>query len=691
MNEQVITSIILFDNRKNEILHEFYGIPLLENQLLLQKITFAMTGNYGELSKLYDNIEMKDIPTAQIDDIDKMILGVTLLNGFVKMNFVGPFDLPIDETSKKDVEYLTIDAEKVNKHTVNSHWLHSSAKILGVLKDKNIPLIKAFVGRQALIHQRMLENPSESLFMRIYENYKYTIESLEKEESEIKGILHETLRDRLHGKLSCELALGLWMSQQYRGYSEQLNKITQSHKIFIELSGQMGKRTKYQEKETAQLFVKVDRKPNPLSEIKRQECEKELRETELDDLSDMLSQVSYSGDIGYTPLSTYDEAFVLLSCMNRYRKNCKSELILEEVIPYCNRVLRDRIDFSTFLMTVLLKSRYESTVKHYLWRSVNQADEIVKYIEKKENEIGSSERLESAFMVALPNIYQLRKEVGMRMLLMGEAAQAINYFTSVDMKNEIIAAYLSLRQNEKASELARELLEQGKRDSELLVLMYEITNNPKYLIECWEESNHTYIHAQRILGQYYFNKRDWKKAIEHFEIALKINPIYQRIWFALGICYMQVNDMNNAKNAFLKGVNLDNDDGQCWANLAYIHNDQGNKREAQIALKEAVRIIRNNEELWKNLIIISIDIRDYRQAISGLVSLYDINRSAVNPKILSMMCDVILQDIPMLNGETGKNMKGFMIPLLKNILHDFKTSDMVYQVAKEGLELLNQL
>ena len=176
-----------------------------------------------------------------------------------------------------------------------------------------------------------------------------------------------------------------------------------------------------------------------------------------------------------------------------------------------------------------------------------------------------------------------------------------------------------------------------------------------------------------------------------FCCPLKINPIYQRIWFALGICYMQVNDMNNAKNAFLKGVNLDNDDGQCWANLAYIHNDQGNKREAQIALKEAVRIIRNNEELWKNLIIISIDIRDYRQAISGLVSLYDINRSAVNPKILSMMCDVILQDIPMLNGETGRNMKGFMMPLLRRIKNDFKTTDMVYQVAKEGIELLSQL
>ena len=689
MNQELIISILLLDNRPNSVLNEFYEVPLLENTELVKKIEYANSGNYPALISLYGNIPMNEIPTSTtLTETDKLIIGMTLLNGFVKMNFTGPFDLPIDENSKKDIEYLTIDAEKVNKHTVNSFWLHISAKIFGILKDSQIPLINVFVARQALIHQRMLENQSDSLSTRIGYNYQQAVKELDEV---YKPILHKTLYDRFHGKFNCELAVGLLLSQSYRWFSQQLNKITQEHKIFVELSGQMGKRTKFQEKETAQLFVKVDRIPNPLSEIKRQQCEKHLKETELEDISDMLSQVSYSGDIGYTPLSTYDEAFVLLNCMNRYRKNARSELILEEVIPYCNRVLRDRIDFSTFIMTVLLKSRYESTVTHYLWRSIAQADEVVKYLEMKEEMISSAERLESIYMVALPNIYQLRKEVGMRMLLMGEAANAINYFTSVDMKNEIVAAYLSLRQKDKAEELAREMLQQGKRDSELLVLMYEITNNPQYLIDCWEESNHTYVHSQRILGQYYFNQKNWKKAIEHFEIALNINPIYQRLWFALGCAYIQLNNNNEAKKAFTRGVNLDNEDGQCWANLAYIHSAQGNKREAQVALKEAIKYIRNNEELWKNLIIISVDIRDYRQAISGLVSLYDINRSAVNPKILSMMCDVILQDIPMLNGETGRNMKGFMMPLLRRIKNDFKTTDMVYQVAKEGIELLSQL
>ncbi|EMD42579.1 tetratricopeptide repeatcontaining protein [Entamoeba histolytica KU27] len=684
--EETIVSLALLDGRHPNVLHEMYQTPLV-NERLSHKIEIALKGDVYRMMKEYENIQYKEVPTTDIEDIEKLIIGVTLLNGFVRMNFVGPFNLEVEGESKKEVEYLSIDGEQANKHIVNSLWLHTSAKIFGVLKGKKKQLINLFIGREAMIHQRVLENPGESLVTRIGCGYRDGLKELEN----IKEEINKTLYERIKFKMNNEVCVGLWVSEQYRMVKEQLNKISQEEKIFVELSGAMGKRTKYQEKETAQLYVRVERKPHPVSEIKRQKCETKLKETELEEDNDMLSQTDYSGDIGYTPLSTYDEAYVLMECMNRYRKNCKSELILEEVIPYCNRVLRDRIDFSTFIMSVLLKSRYEATVTHFLWRSVKQADDLVKMMEKGEEEISSEERLESIYMTMIPNIFSLRKETGMRMLLMGESGAAINYFSGLDMKIEIVAAYVSMNEKEKAEEVARELLAEGNKDPELKVLMYEITNDPKYLIESWEESNHTYVHAERILGQYYFNKKEWKEAKKHFDIALEINPIYQRLWFALGICCMQISDIAGAKKAFLKGVNLDSDDGQSWANLAYIHSIQGNKREAQVALKEAVRNIRTSEDLWKNLIIISIDIKDYRQAISGIVSLYDVNKSAINPKILSMMCDVILQDLPMLNGETGRAMKGFMIPLLKNIIKDFKTTDLVYQVAKEGLDLLNQL
>ncbi|KAL7712072.1 Tetratricopeptide repeat protein [Entamoeba marina] len=678
MQTPLIISLSLIDGRNPSTLSQLYKFPSCES--FEEAIVTAQTGNALDLLK-QNNVTMNEVPLADISNETKLIIGVALLNGFSRQNFVGPFNLPLDETSSRDVQFLTIDGEHTSHHVANSLWLHTAAKIFGVLKDKNIPFIDYFIARQATIHQRVLENPAESLFVRIGCHYRDAMKEIES----LKDVLGSVFYDRMKGKAGTELAIGMFISQQFKMFSQQLNTISQQHKLFIELSGAFGKRTKFQEKETAQLYLKVDRIPHPLTEIKRQKCDSLLVEAKLDETSDMLDYVNYTGDVDYTPLSTYDEGVVLLSAMNRYRKAAKDELILEQVIPYCNRVLRDKIDFSMFIMAVLLKSRYEATVKHFLYRSVEQSERIIKMFENTQ-EIDSNERLESFYLTTIPPIYSLRKEIGMRMLLMGNAASAINYFTAVGMKIEIVAAYLSNRENDKAEKLCRELMESGNRESELLCLMYEITGDVKYLNEAWEESNHTYIHAQRVLGQHCFKKKEiMLKQKEHFDIALKVNPIYQRLWFALGVSCLQLRDIPNAKRAFLKAISLDSDDGQCWANLASIHSLNNDKRETQVALKEAVRCIRTNAELWKNLIIISIDIGDYRQAICGLVEVYECDRSAVNAKILSMMCDVILQDIPMLNGESSRSMKGMMVSMLKKIVIDFKTTDTVYQVAKRRI------
>ncbi|ELP90037.1 tetratricopeptide repeat protein, putative [Entamoeba invadens IP1] len=678
-------ALALLDGKTPAALSESYDF--FNGAVTPQYFVSALRGDFSELQKAYPDLTLQNAATLEIPADFRLLVGVALLNGFVRMNFVGPFNLPKDEESEKEIQYLTIDAEQVNAHIQNSLWLHTAAKVFGMLKDKQVPLISWFIGRQATIHQRVLLNPGESLYTRIGLSYRETLKNLE----EMKEDLGKVFYERISYKANMELAVGLWASEQYKNVTEELKIICDRYKVFVEMSGAMGSRTKYQEKQTAQLLLKVDRLPHPLSEIKRQKCEQLLKETELDSDSDMLSYASYSGDTAYTPLATYDEAYVLLMCMNKYRKQSRGDLILEEVITYCNRLLRDRIDFSTFLMTVLLKSRYEATVTHFLWRSVNQADEIVKMLESGDDKFLAEERLESIYMTLFPHIFALRKEVGMRMLLMGDPSAAINYFSSLDMKNEIVAAYLSLNEREKAKNLANEMMEKGDRNSELLTLMFELTHDTKYLEECWVNSNKTYLNAQRVLGQYYYNNKDWEKAKEHFELSLKINPLYQRIWYALGITYMQLNNLKEAKNAFLKSVSLDNDDGQSWANLAYVYVTSNNKKEAQIALKEAVRNIRDNYNLWNNLITISIDIQDYRQAISAVVALYDINRSEVSPRVLSMMCDVVLQDIPMHNGETGRAMLGFMKPILKRILNDFKTTDKLYLVAKEGLSLFEQI
>lgn len=70
-----------------------------------------------------------------------------------------------------------------------------------------------------------------------------------------------------------------------------------------------------------------------------------------------------------------------------------------------------------------------------------------------------------------------------------------------------------------------------ERDPELFCLLGDIENNPKYYEESWEISKHKYSRAQRLLGQYYYNKEDFKKASEHFKLAVFIYYIFLLLLF----------------------------------------------------------------------------------------------------------------------------------------------------------------
>ena len=64
MNQEIVISLVLLDNRTTETLNEFYEIPTIENEEIKRKVEYAMNGNYPELIKLYDNIAMAEITSS---------------------------------------------------------------------------------------------------------------------------------------------------------------------------------------------------------------------------------------------------------------------------------------------------------------------------------------------------------------------------------------------------------------------------------------------------------------------------------------------------------------------------------------------------------------------------------------------------------------------------------------------------
>jgi len=62
------------------------------------------------------------------------------------------------------------------------------------------------------------------------------------------------------------------------------------------------------------------------------------------------------------------------------------------------------------------------------------------------------------------------------------------------------------------------------------------------------------------------------QAAEHWEAALRVNPLHAEGWFALGFCALKAGGGGGrAAQAFTRAAQQDPDNGEAWNNLAAVH------------------------------------------------------------------------------------------------------------------------
>ena len=61
------------------------------------------------------------------------------------------------------------------------------------------------------------------------------------------------------------------------------------------------------------------------------------------------------------------------------------------------------------------------------------------------------------------------------------------------------------------------------------------------------------------------------QAAQHWELALRVNPLHPEGWFSLGYCALKQKDFSRALQAFSRCAQQQPDNGDAWNNLAAIH------------------------------------------------------------------------------------------------------------------------
>ena len=281
-------------------------------------------------------------------EVELHLLGVACLNLFVQSNFTGPqpdlqllySKLGVDELKMKTkcVPALSLDGEDFWSICKHGLLLVVARAILvdnfDSFKSTNYAFWWAL--RCAKVHNKMLSSNSQtlhSLFERLADEFHSS----------------QCVSDpALFAKLSLEFAemwQGCW---KYAKLHESLEQAKKAVETSVELTGIMGKRTKWQREEKAQCVALVSPGNTELVDMKTQlELSEKFvsslpKEEDLDNDVLLKTPTLTTEDgkpVNYEPLSTLDQAITLAVCENVRSNPGSKELTNYEMLAYLNRVL----------------------------------------------------------------------------------------------------------------------------------------------------------------------------------------------------------------------------------------------------------------------------------------------------------------------------------------------------------------
>eukprot|EP00439_Symbiodinium_sp_Y106_P028573 s493_g3.t1 len=156
-----------------------------------------------------------------------------------------------------------------------------------------------------------------------------------------------------------------------------------------------------------------------------------------------------------------------------------------------------------------------------------------------------------------------------RMMRMGMMSTAHEQFKKLRMWPEAVECLICAERNVEAEDMVKDLIEK-QPSPRLWCCLGDIVKDPSHYEKAWELSNRRFARAQRALGKYYFEKmlgqgfghlvKQLDKAVESFKLALDINPMFEGIWFTLGVGLMQLERMEEAMIAFSRVLSINDED-----------------------------------------------------------------------------------------------------------------------------------
>jgi len=576
------------------------------------------------------------------------IIAIAALHAFLQSNVTGPplpfksanFILPkaisgdataLSKTRADLVASLSTDGVAAYKLTPNIELLCLAQTILICPSIRGNVRISAWARlRASFVHQRLLSEPAPSIQIAIYED-------LELVKDLIANSVHgkETLKD-LHTSFLLERAA----IHTHHGFDKKaradLNQATVERKFEFALTGLMGKRTKFQQKDTSQLLVlarsadttQADEVVTDASKPAALDLnddtllesiaftETPTTTTDIQDESALPSSLK-SVDPSNQPLLDPLDSVILLSLAESIKNtNPADGLTREETIPYATRVLEGgSSNWQVYTQALLVRSRIEGYRSRTMERGLLQLQALVDQViaetsgeattdaetaervtsflpqANKDEAASVEERLRYIFPLCSPSRWELEAELAARWVHIGGLRSALDIYERLEMWAEAALCYAATEKEDRARKMIRKQLFHATNGDD---------GNVDLEAETWEGPARDPPPAEA--PRFYCILGDIDNDLSMYDKAWQVSGNrYARAQRSLGQRYITQHDYAKAAEAYSLSIKINGLYQPAWFALGCAYLELQQFKNAVEAFSRCVQLDDQDAESWSNL------------------------------------------------------------------------------------------